>query len=522
MAYKTFAAIDIGSYELAMKIFEISSKNGIKEIDHIRHKIELGTDSYFTGKLSTERINELCRMLNEFRQIMKSYKVDDYKAYGTSAIRETQNLLILLDQIMTRTGIKMDVLSNSEQRFIDYKSVASRGSEFQNFIEKSTAFIDIGGGSIQVSLFDSDSLVTSQNIRPGILRMKEELSRMSYKSQHLETIVGEMVSGSFESFREMYLGDRKIQNIILVDDYVSRVIQKNYLISQNGKKCQVDTETFLGFSESFNRKKAKEIAEEFGMPEESIPLLNLSTLMIKKLIEIFGGETIWAPGVCLCDGIAYEYAEKSKLIADSEKVAHHDFEQDILACARDVSRRYHSIEHKTKEREEIALTIFDSMKKKHGLSKRDRLLLQLAAILSECGRYISLANVGESSYNIIKATEIIGLSHLEREIVATVAKYTTESFDYYGALDGGTGMDKDSYLRIAKLTAIIRLSEVLDFAHSGKIKKLKVVNEDDEMFLIMETNADMSLEFGLFKRNSAFFEEVFNIKPVLRQKKSNI
>jgi exopolyphosphatase/guanosine-5'-triphosphate,3'-diphosphate pyrophosphatase len=244
--------------------------------------------------------------------------------------------------------------------------------------------------------------------------------------------------------------------------------------------------------------------------------------MIKKLIEIFGGETIWAPGVCLCDGIAYEYAEKSKLLTDSEKVVHHDFEQDILACARDVSRRYHSIEHKTREREEIALTIFDSMKKKHGLSKRDRLLLQLAAILSECGRYISLANVGESSYNIIKATEIIGLSHHERDIVATVAKYTTESFDYYGALDGGTGMDKDSYLRIAKLTAIIRLSEVLDFAHSGKIKKLKVVNEDDEMFLIMETNADMSLEFGLFKRNSAFFEEVFNIKPVLRQKKSNI
>jgi exopolyphosphatase/guanosine-5'-triphosphate,3'-diphosphate pyrophosphatase len=172
MAYKTFAAIDVGSYEIAMKIFEISSKNGIKEIDHIRHKIELGTDSYLTGKLSNEKINELCRILNEFRQIMKSYKVDDYKAYGTSAIRETQNVFILLDQILTRTGIKIEVLSNSEQRFIDYKSVATKGREFQKIIEKSTAFIDIGGGSIQVSLFDADSLVTSQNIRPGVLRMR--------------------------------------------------------------------------------------------------------------------------------------------------------------------------------------------------------------------------------------------------------------------------------------------------------------------------------------------------------------
>jgi exopolyphosphatase/guanosine-5'-triphosphate,3'-diphosphate pyrophosphatase len=453
---------------------------------------------------------------------MKSYKVDDYRAYGTSAIRETENVLILLDQIQTRTGIRIDVLSNSEQRFIDYKSVALRGGEFQNFIEKSTAFIDIGGGSIQVSLFDADSLVTSQNIRPGVLRMKEELTRMQYKSHHLETIVGEMVCGSFESFREMYLGNRTIQNIILVDDYVSLVIQRNYLDSKNGKKCQVDTETFLEFAESFNRKKAKEIASEFGMPEESIPLLNLSTLMIKHMLKIFGGDTIWAPGVCLCDGMAYEYAEKNKIVEGFENVVHHDFEQDILACARDVNKRYHSVEYRTSEREQISLTIFDAMKKKCGFTKRDRLLLQLAAILSECGRYISLANVGECSYNIIMATEIIGLSHLEREIVAYIAKYSTENFEYYGVLGRETNLDRDSYLKIAKLTAIIRISEVLDYSHKGKIDKLKVVTEEDRLLLVMETNADMTLEFGMFDKHSAFFEEVFNIKPVLKQKKSNI
>lgn len=228
MAYKTFAAIDVGSYELAMKIYEISNKNGIKEIDHIRHRIELGTDSYFTGKINNDRVDELCRMLNEFMGIMKSYKVDAYKAYGTSAIRESKNLLILLDQIRTRTGVKIEVLSNSEQRFLDYKSVASRVKDFQNIIEKSTAFIDIGGGSVQISLFDEDSLVTSQNIRPGVLRMREELTRVSYRSYQLEDIVEEMVCDSLESFREMFVGDKKIQNIILVDDYVSLILQRNY------------------------------------------------------------------------------------------------------------------------------------------------------------------------------------------------------------------------------------------------------------------------------------------------------
>ena len=144
------------------------------------------------GKIDSARVDELCRMLNEFTAIMKSYKVDGYKAYGTSAIRESQNRLILLDQIETRTGIKIEVLSNSEQRFLDYKSVASRVKDFQSIIEKSTAFIDIGGGSVQISLFDEDSLVTSQNIRPGVLRMREELARVSYRSYQLEDMVGQL------------------------------------------------------------------------------------------------------------------------------------------------------------------------------------------------------------------------------------------------------------------------------------------------------------------------------------------
>ena len=145
----------------------------------------------------------------------------------------------------------------------------------------------------------------------------------------------------------------------------------------------------------------------------------------------------------------------------------------------------------------------------------------MAAILSECGRYVSFTSVGESSYNIIMVTEIIGLSHIEREIVANIVKYSTERFGYFAIL-GMPSLDRESYLKIAKLTAIIRLAEGLDLSHKGKSEKLKIVNENDQMVLTVETNANMTLEFGLFDRHSTFFEEVFNIKPVLRQKKSNI
>lgn len=519
MSYKTFAAINVGSYELAMKIFEISAHKGIKEIDCVRHRIELGTDSYFTGKISGERVDELCRVLREFTRTMKAYRADAYKAYGTSAMREVENSLILLDMIENRTGIKIEVLGNSEQRFLDYKSVASKGRVFQAVIEKSTAFIDIGGGSIQISLFDKDSLVTTQNIRPGVLRMREELAKIPYKSYQLEQMVEEMVYDRILGFKEMYAKGRKIQNIILVDDYVSLILQRNYL--NTNKKGHVNTEKFLGFVDTLKKKKAREIALSLGIAEENTQLLQLSALMVKHMVKVFGAEMLWAPGVSLCDGMAYEYAETSGLLGyeTQDKAAAHNFEQDILACARDINRRYHSSEKRTADRERSALLLFDSMKGVHGLSGRDRLMLQLSAILSECGRYISLANMGESSYNIVMATEVIGLSHIEREIVANTVRYFTEPFEYYEKLGTVSMVDRESYLRIVKLTAILRLAEAVDINHRGKCERMDASVNDDELIIMIETDADMTMEKALFGKNSSFFEEVFNIKPVIRHKR---
>ena len=179
MSVKTFAAIDVGSFELTMKIFDFSGKNTMREIDCIRQRIDLGSDTYANGKISNEKMDDLCHTLKEFAQIMEAYKVIAYKAYGTSAIRETENTLILQDQIEQRTGIRVEILSNSEQRFLDYKSIASKGETFRRIIEEKTAILDIGGGSIQLSLFDKDTLVSTQNLRLGVLRLQELLNHLN-------------------------------------------------------------------------------------------------------------------------------------------------------------------------------------------------------------------------------------------------------------------------------------------------------------------------------------------------------
>lgn len=509
---KTFAAIDVGSYELAMKIFEFSGRNSMREIDHIRYRLDIGSDTYANGKPGYEKVGELCRILKEFKGIMSAYKVSDYKACGTSAIREMENTAILLGQIKQSTGITIDVLSNSEQRFLDYKSIASKGEEFNKIIDKGTAIVDIGGGSIQVSLFDKDTLVSTQNLKLGILRLQERLTHLKSSPFKSEELISEMADAQLQVFKKLYLKDNEIKNIIVVDDHLSRWVARQNL--GNNQAGYADSGTYGYFMELIRRKSMVEIASALHISEDNASLLFISAVLMNCVVRMMGAELIWAPGVTLCDGIAYEYAEQQKMV-----ICGHDFEKDILACARNISKRYMGSRKRAETLEKLTLTIFDSMKKIHGLGKRERLYLQIAAILHDCGKYISLVNLGDCSFSIIMATEIIGLSHAEREMIAFIVRFNHEGFRYYEEIQKESSMDKAAYLTVAKLTAILRIANGLDRSHKQKFRDVKISLKDRELILNVDTQEDITLEKGMFEYRAAFFEEVYNLRPVIRQKK---
>lgn len=509
MSIRTFAAIDVGSFELTMKIFEFTAKGSMKEIDCVQRRLDLGTDTYFHDKISNEKMDELCRTLHEFSEKMRAYKVDDYKAYGTSAIRETANTTIIQDQIAQRTGIQIHVLSNSEQRFLGYKAVAARGETFNRTIEEKTAILDIGGGSIQLSLFDNDTLVSTQNLRLGVLRIQEYLNRFEVRNSRAENLIDEMAMAQLGIYKKLYLKDREIRNLIVMDDYISPCI-----VRENGSSAMLAAKDYADFRSQIRSGSTTQAALTLGISEEKVPLVFISAMLVERIAELMGADNIWAPGATLCDGIAYEYAEKNKLLRGT-----HDFEKDIIACATNISKRYMGSRKRSETLERITTTIFDSMKKVHGLGKRERLYLRLASILHDCGKYIGMVNIGENSFQIIMATEIIGLSHLEREIVANVARFNYSRFVYYGQQASDTRLDRESYLIVAKLTAILRLASGLDRSHKQKLNGLKASLKENRLVLTVDTQEDITLEKGFFLLREDFFKEVFSIEPVLKQHK---
>jgi exopolyphosphatase/guanosine-5'-triphosphate,3'-diphosphate pyrophosphatase len=506
MAVKTFAAIDVGSFEVAMKIYEFSGKNTMREIEHVRFLLDLGTESYFEGKISKDKSEELCRVLTQFSTIMKTYKVQDYKAYGTSAIREIAAAPLILERVKLRTGIHLAILSNSEQRFLHYKAVASKGEVFHKIIENQTAIVDIGGGSLQISRFDQGVLTSTQNIQAGVLRLQERLNRMNIKQSLLEEFVDEMVSTSLTTYQKLYGKEQGIENIILIDDYLSILAMRRSL--KDPAKAFVTADAFEEFLGTLRGANISEIAQNLDITEQQVPLLLISAILMKRLITLFGAHTLWIPGAGLCDGIAYDYAERKKLVSGI-----HDFQKDILACVENISKRYLGNKKQAALTQALALALFDTTAKWHGLPKREKLLLEIAALLIDCGKFISLTAEGTVAYDIIMASEIIGISHAERKVVALVVRHVTVPFEECPITN------EAEYVTVTKLTALLRVASALYCSRKPKFDKIKTKMEKGVLQLVVETQEELFLEQEAFTQQANFFREVYGIDVVLKHKK---
>ena len=510
MAYKTFAAIDVGSTDVTMKIFEVTAKKGYRQLDYVSNIIELGSDTYADGYISQESVEKLCDILTGFSEKMKEYGTVDYCAYATSAIREAKNNQMILDLIKLRTSFKVQILSNSEHRFLMYKGLAVKQEHFEKVAEKNTAIVDIGGGSIQISLMNNGKLTATQNLQIGALRVRDRLATLRFDTAHLERVMEEFIANEIDAFRHYYLGDKMIKNVIAIGDEIGNLIQ---IVPELQIHDQIDEKQLKIIFDKLLQKKPSDLAAEYKIPYERATLLLPAAMIYGIFLRQSKADLIWTPNIDLCDGIIVDEMEKKKRIFFER-----DFIDDIRSSVLQIAKKYRCNKEHNVNVTKIACQIFDKTKKIHGLREKERLQLEIAATLHDCGKFINMNNAGENSYAIIMSTEIMGLSHKEREEIANIVKYNSMPFPDYREIQGEIG--ECNYMTIAKLVAILRVANAMDRSHKQKASAYNIVVKDKQLLITIDTLYDLTLERGLFTDKAEFFELVYGIKPVLKQKRS--
>lgn len=165
------AAIDIGSNgaRLLIKSFDDNApaSSRIRKLLFVRIPLRLGQDVFTLGKVSKERQHMMMHMMKAFRQFMLLYKVEHFRACATSAMRDADNGKKVMRRIEKETGIRLEIIPGAEEaQMLCNNLVENTDSGVGNY-----AYVDVGGGSTEISLLHDGVLAESHSFNIGTLRL---------------------------------------------------------------------------------------------------------------------------------------------------------------------------------------------------------------------------------------------------------------------------------------------------------------------------------------------------------------
>ena len=172
---KKYAAIDIGSNAMRLLVTNIVEQDG-KETQFnksalVRVPIRLGQDAFTVGEISQENSDRMIDAMKAFNLLMKVHKVEAYKAFATSAMREAYNGKEVVAMIKKKADIKIEIIDGKKEAAI----IASTDLHHLLKTDKTYLFVDVGGGSTEFTLFSDGKIVTSRSFKVGTVRLLNEM-----------------------------------------------------------------------------------------------------------------------------------------------------------------------------------------------------------------------------------------------------------------------------------------------------------------------------------------------------------
>ncbi len=164
------AAIDIGSNAVRLLISEAAPYRDTTDYTKLlllRIPLRLGFDVFSNGVISEDKEERLIESLKAYRHLMNVYKVDAWRACATSAMRDAKNSTAILTAVKQKTGLTIEVISGQEEASIFYQTHISEHLD----TSKSYLYIDVGGGSTEVTLFSGNTTIFKESFNIGTIRL---------------------------------------------------------------------------------------------------------------------------------------------------------------------------------------------------------------------------------------------------------------------------------------------------------------------------------------------------------------
>ena len=500
---KLFGIIYMSTTRLELMIVNLKTHELIERVSSANF-----VQSADKSTIYQHEMNKIVFSLSGFLQLMADYGVKAYKFWASQQLIDDVAARYLSEQILLRSGLKVHWLNTSQTNYFRALSLMGHTRAFQSLAGRTAYLLYMGSAAVTLFKFSQQEFVQAWNISLGYLELDQLAQALRNSANDPNEVLDDYISSKLDYLKSELAGGEPDTALVLQD--LSAL--NNLYLPLSSRLTELPYNIFSQELRQAAEASSQYLCEHYHVEESLAGRILPGFLIARRLLSYTQAQQLYLTRLNIMDGLAIQKG------ADFG-YTHKDFGLITQTSAENIAKLYIKEKAHRNLVRKFALHIFDRLKKLHRLDSRERLLLSVAATIADIGNAISQHNHYHHSAYIMEANPLIGLSDLENTIVSEIARYhSTES----------PGADQLHFLRlepelqmtVAKLVAILRLADALDDSHQQKISKLTVSLKNDDLTLTVYSPQDLSLEKWAFNKKSQLFNELYGIKPSLKQRRT--
>jgi exopolyphosphatase/guanosine-5'-triphosphate,3'-diphosphate pyrophosphatase len=501
------AAIDIGTNSVHMIVVQVRPDLSFEVIDREKDMVRLGAGGLDGRNLTPTAMSAALQTLAKFKRLADSHKVDEIVAAATSATREAENGGDFIAEVDRQTGIRIRVISGTEEARLIHLA-AGYGVD----VGGSTAVVvDIGGGSVEVTLGTASRLTLGHSFKAGVIRLTERFVQSDPLSPRDERRIVKHLGREMGAYLDQ-IAARGFDRVI----GTSGTILSLGAMAAEGEAGRADELRNLRVSaKALHRLRkricAADIEERLrlpGMDPRRVDLSVAGSVLFDTIVRRLGADEFTLCDLALREGLVLDYIHRN-----SARIRKIERYPDVRRrSVIELGERCGYWTEHAQQVARLALTIFDQTRSVHGLSDREREWLEFGSLLHDIGVHISYERHHRHSYYLIKNGDLRGFDPRETEVIALIARYHRQatpkkSHDGYADLPGSLRRT------VRTLSAMVRLAEGLDRSHAQALGGLDLYPRGDDYLARLRADGDAELELWAAHRHVAPLEKVLG-KPI--------
>ncbi|MBZ5553477.1 MAG: Ppx/GppA family phosphatase [Acidobacteriia bacterium] len=506
------AAIDVGSNSIHMILVESHDGIDFEIVDREKEMVRLGSGVFETRLLSEAAMVRAEQCLRNYRRLAERLRTDRIIAYATSAVREARNGGDFISRIHERVGIHLQLITSAQEARLITLAV----QQSINFRGRRALLIDIGGGSVELSLCDSKQTFLSESRKLGVIRLTEKfISRDPITNKGREAIekfvlkrVSDLIHQGRETGFAMAVGTSG--TILTLADLAHQIRYGEGLRHFNQQVLKLEALEML--SRRLLAMTLKERLRFEGVNLARATTIVAGAILLETLMKAFRIKRLTLCTRALREGMVLDFLQRSRephgslngLISDVRR-------RSVLELAR---RSRYDQAH-SERIAQTALQIFDATRRVHRLNQETRELLEYGALLHDIGILVSYTRHHRHSQYIILNSGLRGFTPREIDFIGLLARFHRKGEpsrrDPECAL-----MPRKEFERLRRLSAILRVADGIDRSHNQILTLISLRKDHRRWRFEFEARDEAELELWGAQRKGQLFEKLFGGKMDFR------